>query len=130
MRADYEASFSTFEGPAKDEGAQVLAAEMQVASWQNLLEALQANASTLPESAVTVLGGQDAFLDHLAGFIDLYCDRLFGAKTWEEDLLPDMRRLAVQATKDARQKAQAQLLKRGAALQQLAFDYSLADNVV
>ena len=130
MRAHYEASFSTFEGPAKGEGAQVLAAEMQVASWQNLLEALQANASTLPESAVTVLGGQDALLDHLAGFIELYCDRPFGAKTWEEELLPDMRRLAVQATEDARQKAQAQLLKRGAALQQLAFDDSLADNVV
>ena len=31
-----------------------------------------------------------------------------------------MRRLAVQATEDARQKAQAKLLKRGAALQQIA----------
>ena len=57
MRAHYKASLSTFEGPAKREGAQVLAAEMQVASWHGLLEALQANASTLPESAVTVLGG-------------------------------------------------------------------------
>ena len=35
-----------------------MAAEMQVASRHGLIEALQANASTLPESAVTVLGGQ------------------------------------------------------------------------
>ena len=120
MRAHYEAAFSTIEGPAKREGVQVMAAEMQVASWHGLIEALQANASTLPESAVTVLGGQDALLDHLAGFIERYCDFPFDAKAWTEELLPDLRRAAVQATEDARERAQAQLLKRGAALQQLA----------
>ena len=111
---------AALEGPAKREGVQVMAAEMQVASWHGLIEALQANASTLPESAVTVLGGQDAPLDHLAGFIERYCDFPFDAKAWTEELLPDLRRAAVQATEDARERAQAQLLKRGAALQQLA----------
>ena len=111
---------AALEGPAKREGVQVMAAEMQVASWHGLIEALQANASTLPESAVTVLGGQDALLDHLAGFIERYCDFPFDAKAWTEELLPDLRRAAVQATEDARERAQAQLLKRGAALQQLA----------
>ena len=111
---------AALEGPAKREGVQVMAAEMQVASWHGLIEALQANASTLPESAVTVLGGQDALLDHLAGFIERYCDFPFDAKAWTEELLPDLRRAAVQATEDARERAQAQLLKRGTALQQLA----------
>ena len=120
MRAHYEAALSSFEGPAKHEGVQVLVAEMQMASWHGLIEALQANASTLPESAVTVLGGQDALLDHLAGFIERYCDFPFDAKAWTEELLPDLRSAAVQATEDARERAQAQLLKRGDALQQLA----------
>ena len=71
---------AALDGPAKREGVQVMAAEMQVASWHGLIEALQANASTLPESAVTVLGGQDALLDHLAGFIERYCDFPFDAK--------------------------------------------------
>ena len=41
-------------------------------------------------------------------------------EAWTEELLPGLRRAAVQATEDARERAQAQLLKRGAALQQLA----------